>query len=263
MPIRDILVHLDLTPRSAIRLELAAELATRYRAYLIGLYAAHGPVPASDGQTGAAMMEEAFRGVLGQQRLDGEWRLAEGSAAEAFIRAGPCADLTVLGQHDPQGHHAGLSEREFISVLRGIGRPVLAVPYTGAFTGIGERVLVVWDSGPESTRAVNESLPLLGRAKAVQILVSNSRRQPDFDVSRLGREILANLARHGIDARVEGFVMDKEIETGEALLSYAADFGADLMIAGAFIRSRVRELMFGSSVCTLITKMTVPLLLSS
>lgn len=85
MAIRDILVHLDLTPRSAIRLELAAELATRYRAHLIGLYAAHGPVPASDGQTGAAMMEETFRGVLGQQRLDGEWRLAEGSATEAVI----------------------------------------------------------------------------------------------------------------------------------------------------------------------------------
>lgn len=148
-------------------------------------------------------------------------------------------------------------------MLRGIGRPVLAIPYAGAFTGIGERVLAVWDSAPESTRALNEALPLLGSAKAVQILVSNSKRQPDFDASRAGREILAHLARHGIDAKVGGFVMDKEIETGEALLSYAADFGADLMIAGAFISSRVRELMFGSSVHTLIRTMTVPLLLSS
>jgi len=60
MAIRDILVHLDTTPRLKVRLDLAA----RYRAYLIGLSVTNGSVPASNGQTGAEMMEQGFRGWL-------------------------------------------------------------------------------------------------------------------------------------------------------------------------------------------------------
>ena len=263
MAIRDILVHLDQTPRAAARLALATALATQCRAHLTGLYVTQRPVPASDRQTGAAMTAEGFRGWLGQRRLEGAWRLENGSSAAALARFGRCSDLTVLGQHDPQEGRGGLSERELVGVLRSIGRPVLAVPYAGSFASIGKRVLVLWQSGPESTRALHEALPLLCDAKAVQVLVSICGRQPDVDTSGAGRDVLCHLSRHGVVAQGGRFHTDKGIDAGEAMLSYAADYGADLMVAGASLGTRVGEMIFGSSALTILRKMTVPVLLSN
>ena len=54
----------------------------------------------------------------------------------------------------------------------------------------------------------------------------------------------------------------KDIAAGEALLSYAADIGADLIVAGAYGHSRMRELAFGGVTKTLLNEMTVPVLFS-
>ena len=67
----------------------------------------------------------------------------------------------------------GLSAKEFMEAFRRVRTPVLAVPYVGSFAGVEERILVAWNGGPESTRAVNEALPLLCGAKAVMVLLSD------------------------------------------------------------------------------------------
>ena len=78
------------------------------------------------------------------------------------------------------------------------------------------------------------------------LLASNFKRQPDFDVRRAERDILADLSRHGIDAEVGDLVMGSAIDTGEVLLSYSADFGADPMISpsirsdGTLLTARIR-----------------------
>ena len=263
MAIREILVHLDPTPRAAIRCRLATELALRFNAQMVGLYVTHSRSPGPNEQRAAALMEDEFRRLLSQQGLDGAWQFIQDSPAETIIRFGRYADLSIIGQPDHQERQAGLSEKDFVDVLRGIGRPVLAVPYAGSFASVGKRVLVVWDGSSESTRAVNEALPLLCSAKTVQVIVSNSKGQHGFDVSEAGREIICHLARHGVAAEVERLSMDKGIEKGEALLSYAADFDADLMVVGAANSFRWRELMAGGgTIHTLIRKMTLPLLLS-
>ena len=52
------------------------------------------------------------------------------------------------------------------------------------------------------------------------------------------------------------------LREGEALLSYASDIGADLIVAGAYGHSRMRELAFGGVTRTLLNEMTVPVLFS-
>ena len=61
MAIRDILVHLDASPASAVRLDLAAEMAQRLSAHLVGLYVVDVPLPAFMGAEmgGAAFTAEA------------------------------------------------------------------------------------------------------------------------------------------------------------------------------------------------------------
>jgi nucleotide-binding universal stress UspA family protein len=53
-----------------------------------------------------------------------------------------------------------------------------------------------------------------------------------------------------------------DISDGEALLSYAADIGADLIVAGAYGHSRAREMAFGGVTQTLLNEMTVPVFFS-
>lgn len=261
MTIRDVLVHLDRTPRSLARLEIATELAVRLRAQLVGLHinCRHGARLGDS--TDASLTEETFQSWVSQQGLEGEWRTTQDSAVEAFVRLGRCADLTILGQPYYEGAQCGLSEREFVEILGRIGRPLLAVPYIGSFASIGGRALAVWDSGPEAPRAVNAALPLLCRGQVMQLLVRDSQCAPDFHVSETGKEILRHLSRHQVSAKVVRLFMEGGIERGEELLSHAADVGADLIIVGAVVGARWWNVRRRTFMQTLIKKMTVPILL--
>jgi nucleotide-binding universal stress UspA family protein len=262
MIIRDILVHLDSTPRAAVRLELAVQLAMRTEGYVIGLYTGRRPDDSCyDELPDIPTTEGDFHAWLQQQGIEGEWRLAGSSAAEALTSHGRCADLIVVGQHDPDSRRDDLPERALIEIIGRVGRPVLAVPYTGSFSKVGTRILVAWDGRPESTRAIHEALPLLSSSGAVRVLVYNPRRQPEVAV-RAREAVRLHLSRHGIPADVAPLPDAWGVELGEVLLSSAADFSADLMVAGVAI-PRARDLIFRTARGVLIKRMIVPLLLST
>jgi nucleotide-binding universal stress UspA family protein len=46
------------------------------------------------------------------------------------------------------------------------------------------------------------------------------------------------------------------------LLSHASDLGADLIVMGAYGRSRFREFILGGATRTILQSMTVPVLMS-
>ena len=262
MIIRDILVHLDSTPRAAVRLELAVQLAMCTEGYVTGLYTGRHPKGSSyTNRPEIPITEEDFEIWLQQQGVWGEWRLGRGAPSEALTTHGRCADLIVVGQHDPDNGRDDLPERALIEIIGRVGRPVLAVPYTGSFSRVGTRTLVAWDGQPESTRAIHEALPLLSSSSAVRVLIYNPCRQPDVSVS--AREtVRLHLSRHGIPADVAPLPHARGVELGEILLSSAADFSADLMVVGV-ATPRARDLVFGSARSVLIRRMIVPLLLST
>jgi nucleotide-binding universal stress UspA family protein len=148
-----------------------------------------------------------------------------------------------------------------VNVMLASGRPVLAIPYAGQFEQIGERVLVAWNASREATRAVNDALPLLMGAKAVTILAVNPKHGIEGHGDVPAADIALHLARHGVKAEA-AHTIAKDISEGDALLSYAADLGADLIVAGGYGHSRAREMVFGGATRTLLQEMTVPMLLS-
>jgi len=74
-------------------------------------------------------------------------------------------------------------------------------------------------------------------------------------------DIALHLARHGVKAEA-AHTAGGEIPDGQAVLSYAADIGADLIVAGAYGHSRAREFIFGGVTQTLLREMTVPVFFS-
>ena len=281
MALKDILVHLDPTPRCATRLTVAAGLAARHGAHLTGVHVIDIPsanyfygaampfVPANpeeivdrmraEAAEVAAPIEAAFRECLRRNGIEGEWRLVEGNPSAMVALHARYADLIVVGQ--PNHYEPQDADAVTVTTVMTSGRPVLAIPYAGEFPTIGERVLIAWNASREAARAVNDAMPLLIGAKQVTVLAINPQRGVGGHGDVPAADIALHLARHGLRAEAAHTVA-KDIADGEALLSYAADLGADLIVAGAYGHSRARELVFGGVTRTLIAEMTAPVLLS-
>ena len=75
-----------------------------------------------------------------------EWRAVEGDTGEVASVHARYADLTVLGQVDPDNPIGASDLPE--QVILGSGRPVIVVPYAGRFKRIGQRVMVAWNAQP-------------------------------------------------------------------------------------------------------------------
>lgn len=282
---KDILVHLDDGPRSSTRLKVAVDLARRYGAHLTGIFILD--IPSSDLFYGAGMpyaggggmsemvnslradqaaradvIEQEFQAAVQLQGLENEWRLVEGDTVALLALHARYADLTVVGQPNADEPFKGPgADAVLVNVMLSSGRPIIAVPYAGEFERIGDRVLVAWNASREATRAVNDALPLLQQAKSVTVLAVNPRHGIDGHGDVPAADICLHLARHGVKAEAAHTVA-KDISEGDALLSYAADLGVDLIVTGGYGHSRAREMVFGGVTRTLLQEMTVPMLMS-
>ncbi len=283
MALKDIAVHLDTSPRSQTRLEVAANLARDHGAHLTGFFVVDvpdstffygGAVPYAaaaidlvaqvrDEMVAASnTVRDQFIAAANRAGVQHEWRLCEGRSGVMIAMHARYADLMVVGQpHDPAARDAETGDEIVVSSLMTSGRPVLAIPYVGAIETLGRRVMVAWNASREATRAVNDAIPILKRAEKVTVLAVNPRTGTRDHGEVPSADITLHLARHGIKAEAAHTIAG-DIPDGQALLSYAADLSADLIVAGGYGHSRARELVFGGVTQTLLREMTVPVLLS-
>lgn len=277
MSIKDILVYLDSGAACAERIDVALRLAKTYEARVIGLYVRALPyiphfVAAQIGpdiyetQKRAAEREEAevrqvFLARCSAAGMSGEWRSGEGDMTEVICLHAKYVDLVVIGQFNPDDDHRegemGLADNVVIDA----GRPVLVVPYAGSFPKLGERVMLAWNASRESVRAAHDALPFLKRAASVEVVAANPQDSEGLHGDIPCAAICTHLSRHGVPA-VAKTIYAEDMNVGEMLLSRAADDSIDLIVMGAYGRSRFRELILGGVTRHLLNSMTVPVLLS-
>lgn len=280
MSYKDLLVVLDSEASSRGRIEVAAMLAERFTAHIVGLY----PLAISEaarhfGYYDPALLDPFFRELQERSRqaadkqrevfehvtrlrdLSAEWRaLPTGPDADAALHA-RYVDLTILGQLDPDRGDADMIRPHPEHVTLASGRPVLVVPYAGHFETVGQRILIGWNATREAARAVNDAMPLLAAADVVSVLTVDPREGPNRHGQLPGADIALHLARHGVKAQIERTV-SADLTVGDVLLSRAADLGADLLVMGCYGHSRARELLLGGATLTLLRSMTIPVFLS-
>ena len=275
MSYKTILVHVDTGKRRSVRIDLACTLAQRFGAHLVGMFAVEtqptpiapeaAPFIAEDLlRQRRAAAEEAGRQFLERMRsrdlaTRSDWFAAHGDGFPALCAYARHADLVVAGQPDREGD--GVPPWFSHDLVMTIGRPVLYVPFAGRFDDCGKKVLVPWNRSREAARALWDAMPFLGAAPAVEVVT--------FDPEKLTRPIeltpppdmRAYLARHEVNARMTE-QPSGAIGIGAAILSRAADSGADLIVMGAYSHSRARELILGGATRELFESMTVPTLMS-
>ena len=268
----DILVHFDGTERAVARLDLAIRLAMRKGGRLTGIFAridpdARGIIARRASARlieAAAHAEETFRQACAGQELECDWLGLPFGDPDFIIRelviSSRYADLTVLGQFDPEHDREALPAELNEEIIRQSGGPVLLVPFAGSFTGIGRSVLVAWNGSREAARAVHDAMPILLAATQVRVLGLHVRAERSRqDLPQVN--IFERLHRNGIDAAAD-VIAPNEVGTMDMLLSHAADAGADLIVMGAFGQDGVPGFGRAAGTRYILHHMTVPVLMS-
>lgn len=275
--LRSILLHFDASPRSVQRLALAHTLAAQHDARVTALYASTPTalsLPLVMGQGAAEMLpmlqqldidyrdniKALFDRMESNTTTPVAWNeLREAPLIPGFVRRALCCDLLVLGQRDASDPMTVGVPSDFVpSVLIGSGRPALVVPYVDLGTTFGEEVLIAWKPTRECAHAVSAAIPFLKRAQRIHLVIAD-----DADaVADQARALEDYLRLHGVKAPIQRHSAVPSGEPGEALLSLAADVGADLLVMGCYGHSRTRELVLGGATRTVLQSMTLPVLMA-
>lgn len=166
-------------------------------------------------------------------------------------------DLCIVPIASPLDGQRSIAE----AVIFESGRPALVFRpgVAGLPTGNLGITVLAWDGSRAAARTLADALPLLPKARQVRVLtVINEKPQARVG---LGLEVLRHLKVHGIEAVAEEVDAGRH-RIGEVLESYAAKHRADLLVMGAYGRSRVREFVLGGATEHMLRNTKIPLLLA-
>ena len=279
MTYRSLLVHLDQDRHCAARSGAAMALAKGLDCHLAGV-APTGLIDLPIALESAATLIE-FAGLAwdtlraqAERTADhfrAECRAAgiksfeavidESDKAQSLVRHAHCSDLTVLTQADASAADHRAAQDLVEKVVLYSARPTLIVPCAGRFDSIGTHAMVAWDDSREAARAVSDALPLLRRAHQVDVIGWGEAGGPDHKTLRLRLDALHQwLMWQGVSAELQVEISSSGI--AEAMLSRAADSGADLIVMGAYGHARWTERVLGGATRGLLDSMTIPVLMS-
>jgi nucleotide-binding universal stress UspA family protein len=279
MAYKTILVHCNDKRRVARVAGLAAELAERFEAHLIGLSVAPPVLLVPTGMPGTPdtmVLDErcqayrrdnpelraAFEAAVDERGFTSEWReedAGSASVAEVAARHARGVDLIVAAQSDPNWAGSVLLDTASRLAVEA-GRPVLIVPNEGVHAGVGSSIVLAWTGRREATRAAFDALPLLQRAKDVKVLTVDASADGELARDFAASDIATALARHGVASEAVEVASDGNV--GRTLLNRAIEHRADLVVMGCYGHSRLSELVFGGVTRHVLKHMTIPVLMS-
>jgi nucleotide-binding universal stress UspA family protein len=264
--LRNILVHVDNTPRAAVRVDLAVNLARAHGARLTGLFVVDASYRdgSSEEEGGATWTTQAAVHAerLFRVRTDGAaipvaWKTIDGEIVAMVARMAQRSDLAIIGQDGAPDTNPNIGTAARIALVA--GRPVLVVPARGEFPVIGHRVLVAWSDSREAARALNDAMPILASADhTVVLLVNPTECAPGVDGTA---DISDQLSAHGIKA-VFLRAFANRIDTGNTILTRAREAGVDLVVMGARGVLSTPNPTLGQTTRHVLASMTIPVLMS-
>jgi nucleotide-binding universal stress UspA family protein len=273
MSYKTILVHMQLGQPHAPLLHLAARLGDRFGARLVGV-AACEPLQALIADSCAngvliqdeldelrremATAEHDFHAALGGHTAGVAWHGSIGGAsiADHVAHVARGADL-ILTDPATGGHSDPRRQLQMSALLMRAGRPVLIAP-APASPLLFAHALVAWDDSRECRRAVTDALPLLRDAQRVS-LVQVAPGDGHAALMAQLQDVAAWLHSHGVGAQP----LLLPAAGGSPLLgAIALDHVCDLVVAGAYGHSRLREWALGGVTRALAAQQQIAVMLS-
>lgn len=179
-----------------------------------------------------ATTRSIYEEIMAGGHIEGEWCGAVGEPLPPLCEHALTADLVIMGND----HHEDFQPIDPTEVARRTGTPVLKLASDApkAF----RRIVIGWKDSRQARDAVHDALPLLARAEAVVVAGVGD----EVTLSRL-KEVAAHLARHGVSS--QPIHLADVAGVARQIQKLAKDEGADLLVTGAYSRTRNRERVFG------------------
>ena len=214
-----------------------------------------------EGTAGARKLFETFmqeHGVAPRSTTDRPafgW-FAEVPPGEGLVgNRGRAFDVIVMSR--PDADRDAPYHRAVESGLFESGRPVLLSPST-APKQIATNIMIHWNGSTEQARANAFAMPLLHLAERVKVLtVLGGQDVPGPTADEVRKQLRYN----GIAAELVNIGLEGR-STGEAVLAAAKANDCDLLIKGAFTRTRLRQTIFGGATSHIMHHADLPLLMA-
>lgn len=179
--------------------------------------------------------------------------IVTGREEDVIASRGRLADL-ILARRPEEGEEVTFSVT-LEAALLDTGRPVLVLPPSDP-VDFGSSIAIYWNGSPEAGKAMNYAMPFLQKAGTVSVLeVGEAHHSGPGTV-----EVVNYLAWHGVKA--EGRNLERQGSDSESLLAATSAAGADMLVMGAYTRSRLRRLVFGGVTRDVLTRSGVPVLMA-
>ncbi len=253
MTIRMLMVNLNLEHSNKTLLSLTGDLAERFDAGVVGIAACQLTssvyndgfvsgelidVAQSSAQNDLDIAEAQFRQSIEKRLGYVDWRccVTYAGPAEFVARQARCADMIITGASP----HTGLGV-DIGDLVMECGRPVLCVPQDVS-TLTFAHVVVAWKDTREARRAVAAALPVLKIASRVSVIEVAEEDELPSAQQRV-EDVVHWLTRHG--ARAEAIAAAAGRDEIQVFGDFLKAQGADLIVAGAYGHSRLREWVLG------------------
>lgn len=165
------------------------------------------------------------------------------------------ADLVLVRRPDVE---TGEGYENLIGlVLRGSGRPVMALPPAHKNAGQA-RIAIAWNGSVESVRAVSAAMDFLNGANTIDLLTAESEKTHSSAADRLVRY----LACRNITVRKHIFPKGGNRLVGEMVLDKCYELASDLLVMGGKTHNRWREMGFGGVTRHVLAHAELPVVLA-
>ena len=262
-----VMVHLDLDQSNDARLQVAGDLAEQFNSKLIGIACCQPqPTVYADGAFAQSLvkqleaeadeklkkLEQRFRTAFQNRIKDIEWRRAFAVPVEYVAHEARAADLVITGADRVGGLADPLWRLDPSELVMKLGRPMMVVPPEVDRLKLSER--------GRRLEGHARSPPCRGRRAAAVAKGEGSDRGRDHRERRGSSRLPATgsptspLGSAGIRWMPATWCRTCGAMPSSSSIRHASDIEADMIVAGAYGHTRMREWIFGGVTRDLITQ---------
>jgi nucleotide-binding universal stress UspA family protein len=232
-------------------LDQALAVAQREGGHIYGLHVVTSPVQKESEAVDHIRTE--FLRRCAAAGIVGEFAVEVGGIARKICDRSRWTDLVVVGlSHPPANQPLSRLSSGFSTLVRRCSRPLLAVP--GVVSPL-KKALVAYDGSPKANEALFLATYLSGHWNMGLIVVRATEN------SRASSDLMARTEEYVKACGVEAAFLEVAGPASQVILEMAAKHDADLIIMGGYSLNPVLEVVFGSTVDSILQARNYPVLI--
>ena len=167
---------------------------------------------------------------------------------------------SFLGYGSPDKKVSNADISHIAEIVLSAGRPVLVLPPQTNINFTINKIAVGWNGSQEASRATFDGLSFLKIADDVKLLQVNPHKDRKKSEAMSCVNLVETLTSHGVRVTYEEIMVERD--AGQSILEYAKTNQVDLLILGAYGRSRISERLTGGTTEFILHHLDRPILLS-